>query len=639
MSLSTLTSLAILKVNWDRLGADYIENFVPFVVECARLNQDDAISLPDIHASIKSTFGLHLPQNALRLIIGRATKRGYFRRGEGVIYKVQHKCNSLDFSRTKVEVESTYNRVVSRLAEYANEVHRKSWSHDDADRVLLAFLRDESLSLLFDLSDGAPGMGPSPSDHLVVGSFVELAKVSNSENLEDLALLARGNLLANAMYLPDPGQIQRRFRKTSVYLDTSIIVFATGFAGPHRSAPCLELLELLVTQGADLKCFRGTRNEVQGILDACAERLRRGDIKYAYGPTMEYFLESGKTASDLELMSARLPAKLRNLGIHVVDPPSYEDIAYQVDENGFENYVGGIIRYSNAAAKIHDVDCISAIARRRRGKESQIFEESGAIFVTPNTALARATRQFFQKESSPGSVALAVTDYALANVLWLKDPTLAPDLPRKQLIAASYAATHTNSDVWRSYLREIARLQEAGKVTTEDYYLLRHSLSAKAALMDLTDGDEVAFTEGTVPEILNLAKENIRADLKEDIKAKGRELIAMEEALRVKQEESFAIRRHVTRGAQVLARLFSLGLAAILYFVTIVAIFWSFPWQLPALPAFFASYIVPILFAVLLMLTTGNLVWGVTLSSLLKRIEDKLVRALSRKLLLLVGLP
>ena len=142
MSLSTLTSLAILKVNWDRLGADYIENFVPFVVECARLNQDDAISLPDIHASIKSTFGLHLPQNALRLIIGRATKRGYFRRGEGVIYKVQHKCDSLDFSRTKVEVESTYNRVVSRLAEYANEVHRKSWSHDDADRVLLAFLRE-----------------------------------------------------------------------------------------------------------------------------------------------------------------------------------------------------------------------------------------------------------------------------------------------------------------------------------------------------------------------------------------------------------------------------------------------------------------------------------------------------------------
>jgi hypothetical protein len=33
MSSKTRTSLAIVKVNWDALGIDYIEHFVTFVVE------------------------------------------------------------------------------------------------------------------------------------------------------------------------------------------------------------------------------------------------------------------------------------------------------------------------------------------------------------------------------------------------------------------------------------------------------------------------------------------------------------------------------------------------------------------------------------------------------------------------------
>ena len=637
-SASTLVSLAILKVNWDRLGKDYIENFVPFVVESARLNHDDTVSLPQLHNDITRVFGLKLPYNALRLIIRRATRRGFFRRREGIVYKVNEKCESLNFNQTRKAVDSIYSLVVSRLCEYANSTHRKTWATDDADQALLDFLGDRSLSLLFDIADGASTKLPSPGDRFVVASFVEYARATDLESLEGLATLARGNLLANAMYLPDPGHIQRRFRKTAVYLDTSLIVFATGFAGPHRAAPCIELLELLVNQGAELRCFRGTRNEVQGVLDACAERLRSGDIRHAYGPTMEYFIETGRTASDLELMSTRLPGKLKSLGITVVDRPSFERSQYQVDESGFEDYIERMIGYSNPAARIHDVDCISAIARYRQGRQSSIFEECGAIFATANIALARATRGFFQGDSSPGSVALAVTDYALANVLWLKDPTLAPDLPRRQLIAESYAAMHTTTDVWRSYLKEIARLEEEGRVTTEDYYLLRHTLSAKAALMDLTDGNDGAFTEGTVPEILELAKEKVRADLQEDVEAKRKELIAVEDELRKKDEESLSIRRRISRIAETLALLVSRGLTTTIFLLMCIAIVWSFPWELPALPGFVATYVVDGLFVLLLFLTVGNLVWGVTVKSLLNQLEDRLASTLTRTFHRLIGL-
>ena len=65
MSSSALTSLAILKVNWDRLGLDYVENFVPFVVECARSSSEEVISLPTMQQMVSDKFGLP-PEQSIR---------------------------------------------------------------------------------------------------------------------------------------------------------------------------------------------------------------------------------------------------------------------------------------------------------------------------------------------------------------------------------------------------------------------------------------------------------------------------------------------------------------------------------------------------------------------------------------------
>ena len=339
MATSALTSLAILKVNWDQLGIDYVENFVPFVVELARVSDDQVISLPALQRSIRNEFGLQLPQTALRMVISRAAKRGYVRRESGVFYKVQETCDQSRFLETRDAVAATHERVLSSLCVYANGAHGKEWSSDDAETALLGFLSDNSLSLLYNVAEGSSTPTSSEGQQFVVGSFVDHIRASDTGLLDDLALLARGNLLANAMYLPEPGKIKKKFRRTTVYLDTSLLMFATGFAGPDRAAPCLELINLLSESRAELKCFSDTRNELQGILDVCAHRLNTNQIRDAYGPTIEYFIESGKTGSDLELMSARLPAKLRDLGVRVVDRPSISDVKYQVDERAFEEYL------------------------------------------------------------------------------------------------------------------------------------------------------------------------------------------------------------------------------------------------------------------------------------------------------------
>ncbi len=636
MSTSTLTSLAILKVNWDHLGTDYVENFVPFVVESARESHEEVISLPDMQKTLAESFGLTLPQNAIRMIISRATKRGYFRRESGVIYKNKEKCDELDFRIARDAVDATYDRVVSAVQAYAESFHKKSWSPEEADRALTDFLADSSLSLLFDAAEGRRDTPESEGAQFIVASFVQHAETSDQSLMDDLVMLARGNLLVNAMYLPEQGKISKRFKRTNVYFDTSFIMYATGFAGPDRAAPCLELLDLLREYGAELRCLAATRNELQGVLDACAARLREGRTRDAYGPTIEYFVETGKSSSDLELMSARLPGKLRAMGIKVVDPPSYDDSDFQIDEKGFDEVLEQNINYGNPNARIHDVDCISAMARLRRGRESRDAEECVALFVTTNTALARSAREFFQADAAPGSIALAVTDYALANLLWLKNPTAAPELPRKILLADSYAAMQPPPMLWKKYLTEIARLEDGGGVSADEYMLLRHSLSAKAALMDLTDGRQDAFTEGTVKDILDVAKENVRADLRRDLESQRQRRLEAEERLQEARHLATAqkvrLRGIATRIGRAIRHLL-FGLAFVLLVIGLVV---TFPTELPALPG---RYIQPGILVLVALLTIGNLVWGATLRQVLDWIENQISLGIERALFAVAGIP
>lgn len=646
MTASTLTSLAILKVNWDRLKRDYVENFVPFVVECARLAPEPIISLPTVREEMSARFGLDLPHNTLRHVFNRAAKRGYFKRDHNVFHRVDEKCSDTDFQNTRENVNQTYSRVMEAFVSFAASTHDRHLSAEEATTAIFAFLRDESLSLLFGRHSHMPRS--STSDRFFVASFLHEAQHSNPPLFEDILLLARGNLLANAMYLPDPGHVHKRFRKTWVYLDTSFIVFAAGFAGPDRAEPCLELLELLSRQGAKLRCFNTTRNEVQGVLDAAASRLANRDLRNAYGPTIEYFLDTGKTASDLELMTARLPSVMRSLGIELVDFPSFDDHKYQIDERGFEDHLSEAISYSNPKALVHDVDCISAMARYRAGKKSFQVEECRALFVTTNVALAREARAYFQNESTSGAIALAITDYALANLLWLKDPTVAPDLPTHRLIADVYAAMRPSAGLWKAYLAEIAKLEEAGKVTPNDYYLLRYSLASKAALMGLTSGEEQAFSEGSVYEVLNMVRQSEQAALRQEFEIESTRRDEVEKTLldRNKRTESelhtvshqvFLARRRVTTIADRVGKLARVVAWTVLFPSLLFGIGASLSWEL-SLPQSKGGLALLVTLAMFLLLSVGNLFFGVTLKTIVDKIEASVARALTRLILRFLGL-
>jgi hypothetical protein len=135
-------------------------------------------------------------------------------------------------------------------------------------------------------------------------------------------------------------------------------------------------------------------------------------------------------------------------------------------------------------------------------------------------------------------------------VLWLKRPTVAPDLPRKRIIADCYAATRPTERLWRLYLQEIDKLRQRDEVTSDEYYMLRNSMAAESALMEATIGQEEGFTQGTVPEILERVRSDIEASKQAEVDAERASREATESDLGAMRQRNVRKRVRIKSRAQ-----------------------------------------------------------------------------------------
>jgi hypothetical protein len=526
----SIVSLAILKVNWDKKRKDYVDNFVPIVAEAIRLSQHDVVSLPALQQDLLSGFGLRIPQNQLRAILSRVSKQGYIRSENRVFKRVPEELAKLTFDTVQRQVVAKHEQVLKSVITFAKERFDLDWTLEDAENALYGYLASYQL-----LDPDAIASGSMPTGDIakigsyVIGQFVTFVREQKMPEFDYFETVAKGDILATSIFLPDPNRAAQKFKKTYVYLDTSLLIFALGHAGEARQAPCLELVQLLYEAGAELRCFAHTLDEMRSILIACALRMETNKLADAYGPTIEYFIEKGLQASDVRLRAEKLEKDLNALRVKVVEKPAFEN-ELMIDEQGLADAIEAEHKYVNKNALWRDVSSISSVIQLRRGHESQLVEECRALFVTTNNVLVVAARTFQKSVSHGDSVPPVMTDHALTNILWLKLPLAAPDLPRKRLIAASFAAAQPDDQLWDQYLSTIQKLKDDKTVGEDDYFLLRHSLQARAALMQVTLGNEDSFAAGTVQEILEIVHNDIQRDLKERLEEEKRKADQTEKA-------------------------------------------------------------------------------------------------------------
>lgn len=334
------------------------------------------------------------------------------------------------------------------------------------------------------------------------------------------------------------------------------------------------------------------------------------------------------------MKSNNLEKDLEALRIRIVDKPVHER-EHQINEDALREELEREINYSRPQQIVRGVDSISAIMRLRKGKNYSRLEECRALFVTTNSKLVRLARVYFSDGS--GSVSPCLTDYALTNLLWLKRPTAAPDLPRKRIIADCYAATRPTEQLWRDYLQEIERLRQKGEVSPDEYLMLRHSTAAESALMDATMGQQEGFTQGTVPEVLERVRSNIEAKARAELGAERASKEGAESELKAERERDVRRRANVRSNAEKGARWLIRVLMAVALGLLVLASAYSFPWSLPSPSEVWWRYLLATAFVLLFLLSVANLVRGTTLVSICRRLEISLAHWIERKLLTLTG--
>lgn len=628
MSNPALVSLALVKVNWDKRQRGFLDMFAPMVAECVRLQESDVVSVPDLQSAVRTRFGLELPQNVIKSILRRVRQSGYVYDEKGAVYRDTKKLEGLQFHDIQRQTLEQHESLVGSLAAYAKDEFGCSWSSDESAEALLRYLETHQLVGLRDTGRPAAVGTSFPTTanrsdrhHYVVASFVRSLEQQCSPQYEYVETVVKGNMLANAIFLADPGQIDRRFHRTEIYFDTGFLIFALGYAGRVRQEPCAELLALLYELGADLRCFRHTCDEVHGVLYACQLRISTGRTVDAYGPSVEYFVSQGVTASDIELYMSQLESNLQSLRIEVVDTPSYDVHKYVVDETALSQRLRESITYHKDLAVERDVRSISAIVRLRAGYRSRHFEDCRALMVTPNSGLVSASRRFFQEQDEAPSIPVCVTDHVLTSLLWVKRPLKAPDLPRKRLIADCYAAMQPSPALWNAYMAEVARLENAGQTSPEDVYLLRYAVEAKLALMELTLGEVESFTQGTVPEILQVIKDRIagerQQELHKTVEQLAQENATLQEARADEQARTMRLEARANRVAASLVKALGIAVLALLALAAAVA----FPKDLPPLRVSLPGYLVATMALVSAALSIWNLYYGVSLKAVLRQLE------------------
>jgi hypothetical protein len=115
-----------------------------------------------------------------------------------------------------------------------------------------------------------------------------------------------------------------------------------------------------------------------------------------------------------------------------------------------------------------------------------------------------------------------MTDSAVASILWARSPALAPDLPRRQILATAYAGMQPDAHLWHRYLSEVTNLERRGTINADDAILLRSTIG-RESLMEATLGVEDDVSPETPADVLQRVRTEIARPIEEQLREEREE--------------------------------------------------------------------------------------------------------------------
>lgn len=532
MSTATLTSLALLKVNIDHHGRDYLDYLRPFVMQVLLETQPDFVTDDSTTVAIRDRFGLEIPSRTVHIVLRRLARSGQLRR-ENKVYRLK-KVDDPGMGPAQALASQYIDDTLNSLTRFAHQELQLSITKDRAIVAICTYLSSFDVSCLSAYLRGTaiPDIsGGRDEDVTLVSKYLMQIRASDNETFDKFMIVVQGHMLANALLCPDLKSI-KNYKQTIFYIDTPLLVQLLGLEGPGCRTAARELLRLLTQLGGRVAAFSHTRRELERVLHGAASKIGAEDGR---GRIIEEARRVGLTRSDLILLAGKIDDNLREIGVEIRTTPSYTR-RYQIDESKFEGILDDRISYLNPRAMEDDINSVRSIYVLRGGSAPSAIEEAKAILVTSNVRFARAAWEYGREFEASREVSSVISDFSLANLAWLKAPMGAPSLPIAEVLAFSYAAVQPSSALMMKFLDQVDRLKESGDISQTDHQLLRSSPNVADELVSMTLGNDATLTGSSVREVLDRVAREYTQEANERVEAERATREGVERELRAANE-------------------------------------------------------------------------------------------------------
>lgn len=513
-----IASLAVVKTAWEIYRRDYIENFVPFVATLAKkkhYNEIDPSNLRSFLDDFRTEFGLAIPHHPMLTILDRAKKRGILERKASKLIPVERNILKYDFADIAIKKEAELNKVVSEFIKYCKEIFSVKVTESEAQDALNAFLRNHDLDVLFASQDKTilPESKASKQLKYLMNSFFNHIKSDAPQLFSYIVEICIGHVLASTiLYDKKFNNFSGHLRKLEIYLDSRFIFRLLGVEGNEYMNVYMDLTNSMLEQEAILRVFRHTADEILGIFRNCIRWINSPD----YDPTrantvLLYFINNGKTESDIHQYIASFEDKLHEYKIEIKDAPDFSKTSdCQIDESILkekiiESYKRNL--YFNEAEKQstieRDIKSVSAIHHLRKGYLPQTMQSAEYIFVTPNSTLSYVNKKY-EDEAFEGKfhIPACLTDVFIGTLVWMQSPTKWIKINEKKMLADCIAAIQPDSLFVKKMVEEAKKLKESGKVSADEFLAVSRSYFIQEMLMKETLGDPEAVNGSNIEEVI-----------------------------------------------------------------------------------------------------------------------------------------
>jgi hypothetical protein len=520
VSSGGLVTVAFLKARLDE-GDDHLGIFMPFINNAIVSLDETSFTGGDIQTLIADEHGIQMPLTTITTLLGRATKLGSIRREAGRYWRNP----DVDPPRLSIETETSkitesQIRLAKALRHHAEDRGLVLGSDDAAVALLLDFLDREQVGLL--VSTPPVPDSPTKREHAIVAEFLSTGIAQNADLQAAVGEVLQGLVLYHAAFLPDLADVGMNFKNLTVCFDSVLVRQLLGFEGETAQRFMRETLDLLKASGVRCVVFDRSVAEIQRILAMYENKLgtAAGRASIRPVPMARHFLTARYGPSDVRQLSALLEESILSTGLTIERTPSRQR-EWTRGELALAKRLVDPERPDPKEPRIqHDVDCVAGVNTIRKGHNANRIEDCKAVFATTSGRVIRNTLRWWTEDEQETGVAPIADIRAIANLAWLKKPSIAPTYPLHELVSLCAAVLRPSASTWKRFTQHLERLVAAREITSDEMTAVLISSMSDHLLREAElAGFDEEHDADTLDEVVHRVRESYAEESAREIEA------------------------------------------------------------------------------------------------------------------------